>query len=184
LTGSSRTAARRYAEALLDVATSTKASPEALRRELREAVALLRDHKELAVALSHPALGSEGRKKLVAGVWGKAKASPLFLRLLDLLASRNRLSLLPAIAEIFSARWNAGRGVASAEAVAAVELDAGRQKVLAEALKKATGNEVELETRVDPAVLGGLRVTVGGHTFDGTVRAQLQSLRRRLAGGP
>src|SRR5262249_57278741 len=133
-----RRGARRYAEALLEVATSTKASPEAIRRELREAVALLRDHKELAVALSHPALGAEGRKKLVAGVWGKAKASPLFLRLLDLLASRNRLSLLPAIAEIFSARWNACRGVASAEAVAAVELATRRGHELAVRLRRVS----------------------------------------------
>jgi len=184
LTSSSRTAARRYAEALLEVASDSKVSPETLRQELRDAVAVLRDHKELAAALSHPALGSEGRKKLVAGVWGQAKASALFLRLLDLLASRNRLSLLPAIAEIFSQRWNAERGVAAAEAVSAVELDARRQKALADALRNATGTEVELETRVDPAVLGGLRVTIGGRTFDGTVRTQLQSLRRRLAGGP
>jgi F-type H+-transporting ATPase subunit delta len=183
LTSGSRTAARRYAEALLDVALEKKISPEALRQELRSAVALLRAHKEVAMALSHPALGSEGRKKLVAAIWGQGKTSELFLRLLDLLASRNRLSLLPAVEELFSARWNAQRGVAAAEAVAAIELEESQQKALAAVLRKVAGREVELETRVDPAVLGGVRVSVGGRTYDGTVRAQLQSLRRRLAGG-
>jgi F-type H+-transporting ATPase subunit delta len=184
LTPDARAAARRYAEALLDVALERKVPPDALRDELRGAAALLRAHKELAAALSHPALGGEGRKKLVAAVWGKGKTSELFQRLLDLLASRNRLSLLPAIAELYSARWNARRGVAPAEAVAATPLDSGQEEALSAALAKAAGGAVDLETRVDASLLGGLRVTVGGFTFDGTVRAQLQALRRRLAGGP
>ena len=87
-----------------------------------------------------------------------------------------------AIADAFGQRWNAQRGVVSAQAVAAIELDDAQATALASAIETATGREVELETRVDPGVLGGLRVLMGGRTYDGTVRARLKRLRDRLSG--
>ena len=65
----------------------------------------------------------------------------------------------------------------SAEAVSAVALPDPQRQALAAAL----GDAVELRTRVEPQVLGGLLVRVGGKTYDGTVRMRLDALRRRLA---
>ena len=78
---------------------------------------------------------------------------------------------------------NAARGVVQAQATGAIALSANQERALAEALAKATGRKVELTARVDPKVLGGLQVKVGGRTYDGTVRAHLALLRRRLASG-
>jgi F-type H+-transporting ATPase subunit delta len=50
------------------------------------------------------------------------------------------------------------------------------------ALGSASGQDVELHTAVDPRVLGGVRVTMGGRIYDGTVRGRLQGLRRHLEG--
>jgi F-type H+-transporting ATPase subunit delta len=101
---------------------------------------------------------------------------------MQLLVERDRVFILPAITEAFIEAWNEARGVIAAAAVSAVELDAAQRQALSEALAKAAGKSVELQTRVDAAVLGGLRVTMGGRTLDGTVAAQLQALRRRLQG--
>jgi F-type H+-transporting ATPase subunit delta len=90
--------------------------------------------------------------------------------------------LLPAIAEAYALAFNEARGVVTAAAVSAVALDAPQREALGQALGKAAGKEVELETSVDASVLGGVSVTMGGRTFDGTVKAQLQALRRRLQG--
>jgi F-type H+-transporting ATPase subunit delta len=54
---------------------------------------------------------------------------------------------------------------------------------LAEALRAPAGGDIELTTTVDPRVLGGLRVKMGGRTYDGTVRGHLTALRRSLASG-
>jgi F-type H+-transporting ATPase subunit delta len=171
----------------LDVALEAKgapaASPEDLREELRAAVALLGESQELARVLSHPGVGAEARKKVVAGVWGRAKATPLFRRLLELLAERRRMGLLPEIENAFSELWNAHRGVVSAEAVGAVPLGAAETRALAKALQQASGHPVELNSRVDEDVLGGILVRMGGRTYDGTVRAQLKALRESLAHG-
>ena len=175
--------ARRYARALLDVATAPPADAEQagqVRTALEGARALLESHPELMRALSHPVAAAEARQRVVSAVWAQAPA--LVTRLLQLLVERDRMRLLPAIAEAYAEAWNAARGVVSAEAVSAVELHAGQKEALREALERATGKGIELVTRVEPVVLGGLRVTMGGRTFDGTVTAQLLSLKRRLQG--
>ena len=175
-----RALARRYGRALLDVAgREGRAAALALRDELRGFVALVSGHAGLHRALRHPGLSAEPRRRLLSAVAAQAGATPLLRRLLDLLASRERLSLLPDVAEAYAEAANAAHGVVSAEALSAVGLgDAERQ-----ALAGALGQTVELRTRVDPDLVGGVLVRVGDKTYDGTVRARLAALRRRLAAG-
>jgi F-type H+-transporting ATPase subunit delta len=175
-----RGAARRYARALIDVAVQ-QGDPEALRGELREATALLAAQAELRAALLHPALSSEGKRRLAEAVWG-GRASTVMARLMALLAERSRIALLPAIEESFGALWNAHRGALTAEAVSAAALDDGQKRALLETLRRATGKEVELQAATDPALLGGLVVKMAGRTYDGSVRGRLKSLRERLVG--
>jgi F-type H+-transporting ATPase subunit delta len=175
-----RGAARRYARALLDVAQQ-QGGPESVRRELREATALLAAQKDLRTALEHPALPAESKRKVVEAVWGRG-ATPLLVRLLTLLAERGRMEMLPAIEDAFGALWNAQRGVVAAEAISAVALDEAQTRAVAEALRKATGKDVELQTRTDPALLGGILVKMAGRNYDGTVRGRLRALRQRLVG--
>jgi F-type H+-transporting ATPase subunit delta len=171
MTGRAQGAARRYARALFDVALQ-QGDPGALRREIHDAVAILEAHKDLRSALEHPALSSEAKRKVVEAVWA-GRASPLLARLLGLLA---------AIEESFGALWNAHRGVVAAEAVSAVPLDEGQTRAVTEALRRATGQDVELQARADQALLGGLLVKMAGRTYDGTVRGRLRALRQRLVG--
>lgn len=174
------TAARRYARALLEVSfQATEGDPASLRRELGEAAALLESQGELAEALASPALPLEAKHKVVQAVW--RGASPLLLRLLEMLVERGRMSLLDAIATTYGQLWNAARGVLPAEATSAVPLGEEQLAAVQRALGRATGRDVELSTAIDPAVLGGLLVRVGGQVYDGTVRGRLRALRERLA---
>jgi F-type H+-transporting ATPase subunit delta len=178
---SPQAAARRYARALLDVAQK-QGDATTFRGELEQLSGTIAGHKELAALFFRPGLGAERRAKLVNAVFG-GRVSELASRLLGLLAERDRLALLPTITEAFVRLHNESRGVLPAEARSAVALDAAQQDALAAALKRATGRDIELKLAVDPSVLGGLLVTMGGRTYDGTVRRQLQSLRQRLSQG-
>jgi F-type H+-transporting ATPase subunit delta len=73
--------------------------------------------------------------------------------------------------------------VASGEAVSAAPLAEGQKEALRAVLGMSLGLTVNLKTREDPSLLGGLRVTIGGRRYDGSVRAQLRALRERLAAG-
>jgi F-type H+-transporting ATPase subunit delta len=173
--------ARRYARALLDVALE-KGEAEALRAELQAMVALIAAHKDLAGLLANPAVSVERKKKLVSAVASRAKASDLLTRLLTLMGERDRLDLLPMVAAAYTKLWNAHRGVVAAEAVSATPLDEAQTGAVSRALGAATGHEVDLSSRVDPRLLGGMLVKMEGRTYDGSVRARLLALRRTLAG--
>jgi F-type H+-transporting ATPase subunit delta len=173
--------ARRYARALLDVALE-KEEAEALRAELEAMVAVIAAHPDLAALLANPVVSAERKKKLVSAVASRAKASDLLTRLLTLMGERDRLDLLPMVAAAYAKLWNAHRGVVAAEAVSATALDEAQTRAVARALGAATGREVDLRSRVDPRLLGGMLVKMEGRTYDGSVRARLLALRRTLAG--
>jgi F-type H+-transporting ATPase subunit delta len=173
-----RALARRYARALLEAAGREGADTVlALRDELRAFSPLVSGHAGLRRALLHPGLGAEPRRRVLAALAEKAGASVLLRRLLDLLASRDRVALLPDVAEAYAELANAARGIVSAEAVSAVVLPEAQKRALAAAL----GGAVELRTQVAPDLIGGLLLRTGGKTYDGTVRTRLAALRRRLA---
>jgi F-type H+-transporting ATPase subunit delta len=181
VTGTVRALARRYARALFDAAAHLgPEAPLALRDELRAFAPLLAGHAELRHALSHPGLGAEPRRRVLAAIADRAGASVLLRRLVELLATRDRALLLPDIAEAYADIANAASGVVSAEAVSAVALPEAQARALAGTLGGPAG-PAELRRRVDPELIGGLLVRVGGKTYDGTVRTHLAALRRRLA---
>ncbi len=169
-----RAVAQRYARALLEAA-----GPDALkvRDELRAFVPLVEGHGELRRVLLDPALGTEPRRRVLAALAERAGASPVLLRLLDLVAVRDRVGLLPELCGAYAELANQAHGVVSAEVVSAVPLAEPQRQGLAGAL----GGRVELRCREDPALVGGLVVRVDGTTYDGSVRARLAALRRRLA---
>ncbi len=178
---SPQAAARRYARALLEVALG-KGDAARLKDELRQASELVAANGELSAALNHPGLGVERRQRLVKAVFG-GRGSELLNRLLALLAEKDRMALLPEVADAFERAWNQHQGVLTAEAVSAQALDETERGTLRAALESATGRAVEIKTRVDPALVGGVVVTLLGKTYDGSIRAQLGLLRERLVRG-
>lgn len=175
-------AARRYARALLDVARQG-GDPLALHAEMGALSRVLEGSPELAPLLEHKTIPLENRTALAAALTAKMGASPLLRRLLALLVERERMSDFPAVAAAYGALFNAHRGTVEAEAVSATALDPLQLDTLRKALAAHTGRDVEVTARVDGRLLGGMRVTMEGRTYDGSVRARLERLRHRLTLG-
>jgi F-type H+-transporting ATPase subunit delta len=167
------------ARALLDVAEKKNVAA-LVHASLRQAAAALHDLPELHSALSNPALSVERRQRIVAAVF--ASAPDLVRGFLDLLVARELTSTLPQVERSYTAQWNARRGVVTAEVVTAVPLDEALVSALEQAIQKTTGLTADLSGKTDPAVVGGVFLKMGGHTYDGTVRGRLQALRRTLKG--
>ena len=143
---------------------------------------VLAGHPELGAALLHPGVGAEQKQRLLAALAERAGATELLRRLLDLLAARDRIALLPDVVEAYAGLANAARGVVSAEVVSAVPLPEEQKRALGAALLGGRCTSVELRERVEPDLVGGLLVRSGGRTYDGSVRTRLAALRRRLSG--
>ncbi len=184
VSGQPRILARRYARALFEAALSQGPAAEApLRAEIEGFVRVLDAVPELRSALHNPAITPEQKSRVLAAIAARARVSPLFVRLLALLARHERLDLLGELALAYAEEHNRAAGVVTATAISAVALEGPQLRALANALGVAVGSQVELKSEVDPGLLGGLLVRVGGRTYDGSVRARLGALRRRLAIG-
>jgi F-type H+-transporting ATPase subunit delta len=176
----SRGAATRYARALFDVAQK-EADIQQVGRELTAFAALFAGHEGLARTLSNPAIPAPRKRGIVEQLLARFGAvSPVMTKLLLMLADRDRLSLVPEIASAYEARLMDHAQIVRAELTTAVPMPGDRVAALQQGLATATGRQVQLETKVDPAIIGGAVAKIGSTVYDGSVTTQLQKVKERL----
>jgi len=172
--------ARRYARALIEVASETHSLDKAL-SALESFTTLLDQNAELREMAVNPAYNRSQRWTVTEKVLGAMGVQePGLLNFFRLLVDRNRLGSLPNITRIFRdlADHKAGRVrgiVTSAKPLASDSLTR-----LEQSLERITQRNVVLQSRVDPSLIGGLSAQVGSVTFDGSLRNQIQELRHSL----
>ena len=101
-------------------------------------------------------------------------------KLLLMLAERDRLALVPDVAQAFVNRLMDYQKVIRAEVVTAVALSPERVAALADELTRATGRSVQIATRIDPSIIGGAVAKIGSTVYDGSITRQLERLRETL----
>lgn len=169
----------RYAQALFDLASEQKAVA-AVEADLHSMKAALADSRDLRTLISSPGFSAEDKGKGLAAIAERAKFHATTKKFLGLLAANGRAAALPAAIAAFGALSAKARGAVSAEVTTAVPLSAAQSKGVAAALRQALGKDPEITTRVDPSILGGLRVKVGSRLFDASLRSKLDSLKFAL----
>ena len=173
--------AERYAAALFELADERHALDE-VAGNLRELRAMLHDSPDLLRLIRSPVLSRAEQGKAVAAVAEGAGLSRLTADFLGVVARNRRLFAVPAMTEAFLAKLAARRGEVTAEVTAAQPLSEAQQATLAEQLRRAVGQRVSVEIRVDPALLGGMTVKVGSRMVDGSLRSKLQRLQMAMKG--
>ena len=175
-----RTAATRYARALLDVALKEQANLATIETQLTELARLFAENEGLRKALHNPAVPVQRKRAAVVEIVGKAGVHPILAKTMALLAERDRLVILPEVAASFRDRLQDIRNVVRAEVTTTEPLSADRLAAIQRGLATATGRTVELTHKIDPAILGGMVARVGGTVFDASVTSHLQRIRQRL----
>jgi F-type H+-transporting ATPase subunit delta len=176
-----KTAAIRYARALLDVAVKEKADLELIENELSQFADLFKQYPLLEKVLLNPAVPVPRKRAAVADILAQAKFTPIVTKLLTLLADRDRLVLSTDLLAAYRDRLLDHRGVVRAEVTTATALDAGRTEAIQNGLAALTGRKVLLVTKIDPSIIGGLIARVGSTVYDGSVTRQLEKMKDRLA---
>jgi F-type H+-transporting ATPase subunit delta len=173
--------ARRYASALFDVAKRA-GTLEKTRASLSGFNTFLLGNTELRTALESPAVSAQKKRAVVEALLAKAPDLGADVgRLLLMLAERDRLSSVSAIASEFDERVLQEQGVVDATVTTTVPMAADRQAALSAALGKAAGGvQVRLVAEVDPALIGGMVARVGSVVYDGSVARQLEKIKSRL----
>lgn len=175
---------RRYAAALFSI--GKEAGMEELERYGASLSALgeaVEKTPKLAEAFRNPVLSAEEKKKVVLALLDVAGGGAVEQRFCALLADKDRLGLLPAIAADFGALLDDARGLSRGVVTTAVELDEEHQDAIKTKLESQTGRKLELEFVIDPAIIGGLVLRVDDIVYDTSLRTQLDNLRESIKRG-
>ena len=168
--------AGRYATALFELAKEQKAL-EQIAVELTRFNEALDAFEDLTRLVKSPVFSAEEQGRALAAILEKLAIEGLTRNFLLLVAKNRRLFATPNMIRAFRAMLARERGETSASVTAAAKLTEAQIAALKQALKAALGKEVMLEERVDPALIGGLVVTVGSRMVDTSLRTKLNSLK-------
>jgi F-type H+-transporting ATPase subunit delta len=141
---------------------------------------MLRESADLRTLIGSPTFDAEAKGKGLTAIAEWAEFHILTRKFLGFLAQQRRSSALASVITSFEALAATPRGAVSAQVTTAIALTAAQAKGLQAALRQALGRDPEIETRVDPAILGGLKVRVGSRLFDASLRAKLDTLKFAL----
>jgi F-type H+-transporting ATPase subunit delta len=174
-----RTSATRYAKALLDVAIK-ESDPSAIERDLARVVDAMNAHSELRRVLTSPGTPQAARVSVVKALSARAAIQSPVAKLLGMLAERGRLELLPELLNVYRERLLAHKNIIRASVTSAAPLAPEKVRALEASLGQLTGKTVQLDTAVDPAIIGGVITRVGSTVYDGSIRTQLAKMRQQL----
>jgi F-type H+-transporting ATPase subunit delta len=170
------TVAGRYATALFELALESNALA-AVEKDLDGFAGLLAESADLTRLIRSPVFAADDQARAVGAVLDRAGISGLVGNFIRVVAGNHRLFVMPAIITEFRRLLAENRGETTAEVTSAEPLNDRHVGELKAALKAALGKDVTLDTRVDPALIGGLIVKVGSRMIDGSVRTKLNSLK-------
>jgi len=176
----SRTAAARYARALLDVAAKESADLDTIGRDLDEFNAFFHLQPALERLLLNPAVPAPRKRAAMEQIAKISGLTPIVSKLLILLADRDRLSLLEDVAATYRDFLADRQNVVHAEVTSAEPLSNDRIQAIEQRLATVTGKRVSMTTKVDKDILGGVVARVGSTVYDASIATQLKKIRERL----
>lgn len=167
-----------WARALFDVAKQDNLLDET-REQLGQFVDALNEDRGFSVFFFSPYFSTEEKKSgLKRAVTG---AEPIFMNFLEALIERNRMPVIFRIRTRYEERWEDERDLLPVELTSAIPLDKSTVSSIGERIGAQTKRTVELSSRVDPDILGGIVLRVGNVILDASIRNRLEQLRKQVA---
>ena len=169
----------RYAQALLDLAEDAKSLPR-VEKDLKSFKKMYESSAELKRLAESPVFATEDKVSALTAVAKKAKLSALTQQFIGTVAGNRRATDLPGIIAAFNDLVARRRGSQVAKVTSAAKLTAAQLSAIKAQLKKSLGRPVDIETSVDPDLLGGFVVRIGSRLYDSSLKTKLEDLRLAL----
>jgi len=171
-------APRAYADALFEVAKQ-KGKLDEVGGQLAQFADAVSGNREMQVFLFSPhfssAEKSDGLRRAVSG------AEPELVNFLELLIEKHRMPEVFRIRREFEELWKRERRRIDVTVTSAAELDPAVVEKIGGEIERQTGRQVELASRVDGEILGGIVLQVGNMVLDASIRSRLEKLRKSVA---
>ena len=173
--------AGRYATALFDLARESKTIDQ-VETSLATLEAAIGGSDDFKRFIASPSIAREQAAAAMAGIASTLKLDATTTKFVGVLASNGRLGQASNVVRAFRSLAAAHRGETTAEVTSAHPLSDAQLDALKTKLKARTGSDVTVQTRVDPALLGGLTVKLGSQLIDSSLRTKLNTLAHAMKG--
>jgi len=169
----------RYAGALFELAQETRAS-DAVKADLERFDALIGEMPDLARLVRSPVFSADEQLKALAPVLDRAGIGGLAAQFIKLTAANRRLFAIRDMVRAYHDLVAKQKGEATASVTVAEQLKPEHLAALRSALKAVSGKDVDLDVKVDPAIIGGLVVKLGSRMVDASLRTKLNGIKHAM----
>ena len=173
--------AGRYAVALFELAKEQKQLDQ-VERDVAAFLAMLEVSADLVRLVRSPVISAQAQARALEAILAKAGISGFTGNFLKLIVRNRRLFAVADMLKAFQSLLARERGEVSADVASAHPLSPEQMQVLSDSLKTSIGKNVQIRTRVDPNLLGGLIVKVGSKMIDSSLRTKLNNLKVAMKG--
>lgn len=170
---------RRYARALSDVCAESK-NHAVIGKQLETFAETWSSSAELQAALTSPVLPEADKREILTRLFAKFLFAPTTRNFLLVLLQNGRIAEVVSISDAFRDLMDEAQNRARATVVTPTPLERSEITRIQAALQRLTGKTILLEPRIDPSLVGGVKVQLGQVELDATVRTHLSNLRERL----
>ena len=172
--------AKRYGVALFELAQE-KAQVDIVQQELLEVKKVFQMNQELEQLLTNPKLAMTKKKELLANLF--QEANPLIQNTLYVMLEKNRLAEIVNTIDEFIEYANEAAGIAEAKVFSTRVLTAEESQGISTAFAAKVGRQsLQIDNIIDPTLIGGIRVQIGNHIYDGSLSAKLERMQQDLIG--
>lgn len=173
---------KRYAKAFLEIGTE-KGQVQEFTKELNGLSSLLLENESLRQLLESPTLIQEKKAAILKDIVDKVKVTEDSKKFVGLLLEKGRIGYLAQITDDFNMLADELSGNMKAKISSAIELTDTQAKQIKSDLEKLTGKIIQLETAVDPQLIGGVKAEFAGTVYDGSLKTQLDKISDTLQKG-
>jgi F-type H+-transporting ATPase subunit delta len=169
---------KRYAQALFNTALKYDVV-KSVEEDLIGITSLLQNDEQFRDFMISPHVGREEKLKIAEKLFSD-RVTALTMQVLRLMLEKRREEDIPSVRNEFVRLRREHSGVIFAVVTSAEALDADLRQALEQKLSTASGRAIEAEYRIDPHLIGGVKVAFGDHVMDGTIKGTLRRLREKL----
>ena len=174
--------ASRYAKSLIELADE-KGVLEEVHADMQLLHNVVSESRDFKLLLQNPVLKSDKKLAVLNQVF-TGKVQPMTLMFFNIVAKKNRESVLIFMAEEFKKQYNVLKGIQVVKLTSAAPFPVADRDALIKQLALETGKKIQLEETTDPTLIGGFMLRVGDQQIDSTVKNKLRRLKNDFKDNP
>jgi len=169
---------KRYAKSLLDFAEEVNRVDE-VKADVESILAVMEDSREFRIMLQSPVISTDKKEAVMDAIF-ESKLSDILSNYFKIIARRGREGTLEGILRGFIELYRSKNNIESAVITVAKPLTDKQRAEIKAKLAAASGKDIVITEKVDPAMIGGVKIRLGDKEFNGSIAAQLNKLKRKF----